>query len=246
MAVKGTGTQQIEEQVQTYFPAAKVARMDWDTTRGKRAFEQIIDQFDRGEVNVLVGTQMVTKGLDFKKVGLVGVIQADALLYYPDFRAHERAFQILTQVAGRAGRTAGKSKVMIQSYSPSHPVLQQVVNNNYAALFEKELNERRTFDYPPFYRVIRLTIKARDYSRVDQAAQWLGQLLHQQLDVPILGPVDPIVPRIRNLYLKQLMIKFPARGARQTVKGVIVRSLKSFEAVGAFRSVKVNIDVDPV
>ena len=246
LAVKGTGTQQIEEQVQTYFPAAKVARMDWDTTRGKRAFEQIIDQFDRGEVNVLVGTQMVTKGLDFKKVGLVGVIQADALLYYPDFRAHERAFQILTQVAGRAGRTAGKSKVMIQSYSPSHPVLQQVVNNNYAALFEKELNERRTFDYPPFYRVIRLTIKARDYSRVDQAAQWLGQLLHQQLDVPILGPVDPIVPRIRNLYLKQLMIKFPARGARQTVKGVIVRSLKSFEAVGAFRSVKVNVDVDPV
>ena len=131
MEVKGTGTQQIEEQVQQYFPDAPVERMDWDSTRAKRAFEGIIERFSSGEVKVLVGTQMVTKGLDFKNVGLVGVINTDPLLFFPDFRAHERAFQLLTQVAGRAGRSSTQGKVLLQTFSPDHPVLQQVLQNNY-------------------------------------------------------------------------------------------------------------------
>lgn len=246
LSVKGTGTQQIETHVQTYFPSARVARMDWDTTRGKWAFEKIIDDFASGKVNVLVGTQMVTKGLDFKHVGLVGVIQADSLLFYPDFRAHERAFQLLTQVAGRAGRLEGQSKVMIQSFSPQHPVLQKVVKSNYAALYEKELIERKTFDYPPFFRLIRITLKARDYARVEQASKWMVDVLQHHLVYTVLGPVDPMIPRIRNQYLKQLMIKFPASAARNPIKNTLTRTLQSFETIGSFRSVKVNIDVDPV
>lgn len=243
--VKGTGTQQIEEQVQQYFPTAAVERMDWDSTRGKRAFEGIIDRFTSGEVKILVGTQMVTKGLDFKSVGLVGVINTDPLLFFPDFRAHERAFQLLTQVAGRAGRSSTQGRVLLQTFSPEHPVLQQVIQNNYAALYAQQISERKTFDYPPFYRLIRITLKARDFQKVDQAAQWLANVLNQYLPIPVLGPVDPVVARVRNQYIKQLMIKYPDNTQRKQIKENVSRALKSFEAVGQFRAVKVNIDIDP-
>ena len=243
--LKGTGTQQIEQQVQQYFPSARVARMDWDSTRGKWAFDKIIEQFQMGDVNVLVGTQMVTKGLDFKNVGLVGVINADSLLFFPEFRAHERAFQLLTQVAGRAGRSATRGKVLIQTFSPQHPVLQQVLFADYNALYEQQIKERKSFDYPPFYRLIRISLKARDYQRVDQAAQWLFDVLNQQVSVPVLGPVDPLVARVRNQYIKQILIKFPDNRSRQYMKGVLQKVLKSFDAVGQFRSVKIVVDVDP-
>lgn len=244
--LKGTGTQQIEEQVQDYFPSARVARMDLDSTRGKWAFDSIIERFQLGEINVLVGTQMVTKGLDFKSVGLVGVVNADSLLFFPDFRAHERAFQLLTQVAGRAGRSATQGKVLIQTFSPTHPVLQQVLQSNYQALYQQQVEERQCFHYPPFYRLIRISLKARDYQRVDQAAQWLFDVLNQHLSGRILGPVDPFVPRIRNLYIKQLMIKFPDNPSRQEIKHRLAKALKSFEAIGQFRSVRVSVNIDPV
>ena len=243
--LKGTGTQQIEEQVQQYFPTARVARMDWDSTRGKWAFDKIIERFQMGDVNVLVGTQMVTKGLDFKNVGLVGVVSADSLLFFPDFRAHERAFQLLTQVAGRAGRSATRGKVLIQTFSPQHPVLQQVLHSNYDALYQQQIEERLSFDYPPFYRLIRLSLKARDYQRLSQAAQWLCDVLNQQLSVAVLGPVDPLVARVRNQYIKQLLIKFPDNNTRQHVKQLLEKALKSFDAIGQFRSVRVGVDVDP-
>lgn len=245
MEVKGTGTQQIEEQVQQYFPHAPVERMDWDSTRGKRAFEGIIERFSSGEVKVLVGTQMVTKGLDFKAVGLVGVINTDPLLFFPDFRAHERAFQLLTQVAGRAGRSATSGKVLLQTFSPAHPVLQQVLNNNYDALYTQQLNERKTFEYPPFYRLIRIALKARDYQKVNQAAQWLADVLAQHLNSPVLGPVDPAVARVRNQFIKQILLKFPDNASRSQVKDIVSSALKSFEAVGHFRSVKISLDIDP-
>jgi primosomal protein N' (replication factor Y) len=243
--IKGTGTQQIEEQVQQYFPAAAVERMDWDSTRGKRAFEGIIDRFTSGEVKILVGTQMVTKGLDFKNVGLVGVINTDPLLFFPDFRAHERAFQLLTQVAGRAGRSNTQGRVLLQSFLPEHPVLQQVIQNNYAALYAQQISERKIFDYPPFYRLIRISLKARDFQKVDQAAQWLANVLNQYLPTPVLGPVDPFVSRVRNQYIKQLMIKYPDNTQRKQIKKNLSRALKSLDAVGQFRTVKVNVDIDP-
>ena len=243
--IKGTGTQQIEEQVQQYFPAAAVERMDWDSTRGKRAFEGIIERFTSGEVKILVGTQMVTKGLDFKNVGLVGVINTDPLLFFPDFRAHERAFQLLTQVAGRAGRSSTRGRVLLQTFSPEHPVLQQVIQNNYEALYAQQISERKTFDYPPFYRLIRISLKARDFQKVEQAAQWLANVLNQYLPNPVLGPVDPVVARVRNQYIKQLMIKYPDNTQRKQIKDNLSRALKSLEAVGQFRAVKVNIDIDP-
>ena len=245
LELKGTGTQQIEEQVQQYFPQAKVERMDWDSTRGKWSFESIIERFTTGEVNILVGTQMVTKGLDFKNVDLVGVINADPLLFFPDFRAHERAFQLLTQVAGRAGRSSEQGKVLIQSFSPAHPVLQQVIQTNYEALYTQQIHERRTFDYPPFFRLIRISLKARDYQKAQQAAQWLHDVLAQHLTTPILGPVDPVVARVRNQYIKQLLLKYPDNTSRKHIKDVLSNALKSIEAIGQFRSVKINIDVDP-
>ena len=245
LEVKGTGTQQIEEQVEQYFPTAPVERMDWDSTRGKHAFEGIIERFSSGEVRVLVGTQMVTKGLDFKNVGLVGVINTDPLLFFPDFRAHERAFQLLTQVAGRAGRSQTQGRVVLQTFSPKHPVLHQVIKNNYEGLYAQQLQERRTFDYPPYFRLIRIGLKARDYHKVSQASQWLADVLSQHLTTPVLGPVDPVVARVRNQFIKQILLKYPDNASRKTVKEIVSNALKSFEAVGHFRSVRVSLDIDP-
>ena len=243
--VKGMGTQQIEEQVNELLPEYQVARMDWDSTRGKRSFDNIIDSFTQGEVQILVGTQMLTKGLDFKNVALVGVLNADPLLNFPEFRAHERSFQMLSQVAGRSGRFKEQGQVLIQSYTPEHPVLLQVINNDYEKLFSTQLRERKEYQYPPFFRLIRITLKSKDYYQVDQASQWLGNALNLSLQGSVLGPVDPSIARVRNLYHKQLLIKFLDNASRNKVKEIVVSSLKSFEAIGAYRSIRVSIDVDP-
>jgi primosomal protein N' (replication factor Y) len=243
--VKGMGTQQIEEQVEELFPDYQVARMDWDSTRGKRSFDAIIDSFTQGEVQILVGTQMLTKGLDFKNVALVGVLNADPLLNFPEFRAHERSFQMLSQVAGRSGRSNEQGQVLIQTFTPEHPVLIQVIKNNYDALFNSQLRERREYQYPPFYRLIRITLKSKDYNQVDQASQWLVGALNINLKGSVLGPVDPPISRVRNLYHKQLLVKFIDNSSRNKVKEIVVSSLKSFEAIGAYRSIRVSVDVDP-
>ena len=243
--VKGMGTQQIEEQVNELLPEYQVARMDWDSTRGKRSFDNIIDSFTQGKVQILVGTQMLTKGLDFKNVALVGVLNADPLLNFPEFRAHERSFQMLSQVAGRSGRFKEQGQVLIQSYTPEHPVLLQVINNDYEKLFSTQLRERKEYQYPPFFRLIRITLKSKDYYQVDQASQWLVNALNLSLQGSVLGPVDPPIARVRNLYHKQLLIKFLDNASRNKIKEIVVSSLKSFEAIGAYRSIRVSIDVDP-
>lgn len=189
---------------------------------------------------------MVTKGLDFKNVGLVGVINADPLLFFPDFRAHERAFQLLTQVSGRAGRSAQRGKVLIQSFSPKHPVLQQVIQANFDAMYRQQLQERQTFHYPPFHRLIRLSVKARDYQKAEMAAQWLADVLRQNLNNPVLGPVDPMVARVRNQYIKQILLKYPNNSLRRPIKEVLSKTLKSLASIGKFRSVKISVDIDPV
>ena len=204
---KGVGTQQIEEQIKKIFPNINVSRMDWDSTRGKWDFDNIIEKFHEEKIQILVGTQMVVKGLDFKNVLLVGVINADNILNFPDFRAHERSYQMLTQVAGRAGRLDKKGKVIIQTFQPDHPVLLQVLNYDYEQLFQTQKKERINYKYPPFYRMVKITFKCRHYENVNKASDWFSNVLKSSYKGTILGPVFPTIMRVRNQYQKQLIIK---------------------------------------
>jgi primosomal protein N' (replication factor Y) len=219
--------------------------MDWDSTRGKWGFDKIIDAFDKEEIQVLVGTQMVVKGLDFKNVLLVGVINTDHVLNFPDFRAHERSFQMLCQVAGRAGRSDEKGSVLMQSYQPNHPILKQVLANDYEGLYETQKRERLQYHYPPYYRMIRITFKCRQYDTINLAADWFSNVVKQSYKGSVLGPVFPSVARIRNQYQKQLLIKIDNKQSSSSVKKILTKTHKSFQAIGAFRSTRVNFDVDP-
>jgi primosomal protein N' (replication factor Y) len=241
---KGFGTEQIEEEVKTLFPDHKVARMDLDTTRGKYGFEKIINSFEQREVDILVGTQMLTKGLDFRHVKLVGIMNADNLLNFPDFRAHERSYQLMAQVSGRAGRTDLRGKVLIQTYNPHHNILQQVSTNAYKEMFTEQMNERFNFKYPPIYRLIKITFKHKDYNRVNLAADWYAKSLKQVFKSNVLGPEFPAVSRIRNLYNKNILVKIPQNQSLGKTKAAIIKIETSFNAVKDFRAVRVVLYVD--
>ena len=241
---KGFGTEQIEEEVKTLFPEKKVARMDLDTTRGKYGFEKIITSFEQREVDILVGTQMLTKGLDFRYVKLVGIMNADNLLNFPDFRAHERSYQLMTQVSGRAGRTDLRGKVLIQTYNPHHNILQQVSTNSYKEMYAEQMDERYNFKYPPHYRLIKITFKHKDYNRVNLAADWYAKSLKQVFKNNVLGPEFPAVSRIRNLFNKNILIKIPHNQSLAKTKEAIMKIDTSFNAVKDFRPVRVVLNVD--
>ena len=241
---KGFGTEQIEQEVKTLFPEKKVARMDLDTTRGKYGFEKIINSFEQREVDILVGTQMLTKGLDFRHVKLVGIMNADNLLNFPDFRAHERSYQLMAQVSGRAGRTDLRGKVLIQTYNPHHNILQQVSTNAYKEMYAEQMDERYNFKYPPVYRLIKITFKHKDYNRVNLAADWYAKSLKQIFKANVLGPEAPPVARIRNLFHKNILVKIPPNQSLGKTKEAILRIDTSFNAVKDFRSVRVIINVD--
>lgn len=243
LSTKGFGTEQVEEELVKIFPNLSIARMDQDTTKGKFAFEKIIDRFKNKEIDVLVGTQMLAKGLDFENVRLVGIMNADNALYFPDFRAHERAFQMMVQVAGRAGRKE-KGKVLIQTYNPMHNVIQQVTQNNYQGMFKEQMYDRLNFKYPPFYRLIRIQLKHVDYEKLSQGSLWLFEQLQQNLQALVLGPEEPSINRIRNQYLRNILIKIPINVSLKHTKGVISKTLKSFESIGQYRSIKVVVNVD--
>ena len=241
---KGFGTEQIEQEVKTLFPDHKVARMDLDTTRGKYGFEKIINSFEQREVNILVGTQMLTKGLDFRFVKLVGIMNADNLLNFPDFRAHERSYQLMSQVSGRAGRTDLRGKVLIQTYNPHHNILQQVSTNSYKEMFAEQINDRYNYKYPPTYRLIKITFKHKDYNRVNLAADWYAKSLKQVFKNNVLGPEFPAISRIRNLFNKNILIKIPQNQSLAKTKEAIRKIDISFNAVKDFRPVRVVINVD--
>ena len=242
---KGFGTQQIEEEFKELFPDHKIARMDLDTTRGKNSYATLIEKVDTGAIDCLVGTQMLTKGLDFRNVVLVGVMSADSMLNFPDFRAHERCFQLLTQVAGRAGRTDEVGKVLIQSYNPEHVILQQVSTYDYATMYKQQVEERYQFKYPPYQRLIRLTFKHRDYNTTLEAANWFVSAMNQiPHGVEVLGPEFPPVARIRNLYQVHVIIKMSKKHQPQVIKNYVRKVKRSFEATKAYRSVRCNVDVD--
>ena len=241
---KGLGTEQIEAEVKALFPEHTVARMDQDTTKGKHAYAKLIERMEEKEIAILVGTQMLAKGLDFREVTLVGVMNADNLLNFPDFRAHERSFQLLQQVSGRAGRTQKRGKVIIQSYNPYHQILQQVTTNNYEEMFAEQVEERYQFKYPPHYRLVKITLKHRNFGTMDKASQWLAQVLRMALKENVLGPVSPPVARIRNEYLTHILVKIPKEQSLAKTKGYVQNSLQKFNAVKEFARVKVVVDVD--
>lgn len=244
LTTKGFGTEQIESELKKLFPNKKIARMDQDTTRGKFAFERLIDAFNNKEIDILAGTQMLAKGLDFAHVTLVGILHADQALYFPDFRAHERAFQMFMQVAGRAGRQEKPGKVFIQTYNPHHNIIRQVVENDYPAMFKEQMFDRHMFHYPPYFRLVRLQLRHADYQKLSEGSLWLSNRLLQELNIPVLGPEEPAVSRIKNQFIRVILIKIPVQSSSKSVKNHILRILKSFDAVPDYRSIKVSINVD--
>jgi len=247
LQTKGLGTEKVEEELMQFFPKAHIDRMDMDTTRGKYSFEKIIHRLEKGETDILVGTQMVSKGLDFPRVGLVGIMNADIFLYQQDFRALERGYQLLTHIAGRAGRKDSVGKVLIQTYNPFQEVLQQVKDGAYEQMIARQLQERQDFHYPPFYRLIRIIFKHKEQQRIDESSHWFAESLRLGLTtygVEVLGAEYPPISRIRNEYIKHILLKIPPKLSPAWVKEYILRVEQSFFSVAVFRSVQVSYNVD--
>lgn len=244
----GYGTEKIEEELTLYFPGTSIQRMDLDTTRTKNGYETIIQQFEDGLTDILVGTQMVTKGLDFDKVSLVGIFNADRMIHFPDFRSYERAFQLITQVSGRAGRKEKPGTVVIQTGSADHPLLQLIIHHQVEEFYKRELNDRQQNNYPPFTRLIDLTIKHPDKKISQQAAQELANVLRNKLGgVRILGPGEPMISKIRNQYLMNLLIKIPRNQIPLgLIKQHLSESILQLQQQKEFKTVRVIVDVDPI
>jgi primosomal protein N' (replication factor Y) len=243
--MQGFGTEKIEEEIAIFFPEARVARMDLDSTRKRQSFEKLIASFELRESDILVGTQMVSKGLDFDHVKLVGIVNADTLLNYPDFRAHERSFQLMAQVAGRAGRKTNRGMVIIQTADDKNPIIRQVVQNDFTGMYKSQLEERKRFLYPPFCRLIEITLKHRNKEVLDKAADYLARTLKQAINATILGPEYPLVSRIQNLNLKTLLIKIGRGKSLPAIKKGILFSINELTEHPMFRTVITVIDVDP-
>ncbi len=241
---KGFGTEQIETELKSLFPNHKIARMDQDTTKGKNSYSKLIEALENEEIDILVGTQMLAKGLDFRNIMLVGVMNADNLLNFPDFRAHERSFQLLQQVSGRAGRTQKRGKVLIQTYNPYHQILKQVSVNDYEGMYKEQLEERYNYKYPPFFRTIKIVFKDKNLSRVQKASTWFGQALELKFKENVLGPEPPPIGRIKNKYIINLLVKIPKNQSLDKTKKYIANVQRSFNSIKEFSSVRVNIDVD--
>ena len=246
LKMHGFGTERVEEDLSAVIPEARCARLDLDTTRSKNSYQNILDQFKNRETDVLVGTQMVTKGLDFDHVKTVGILDADNMLSFPDFRAFERSFQLMEQVSGRAGRKGEKGKVIIQTYQPTHPVILNVVNHDYVRFFEEQMPIRRQFCYPPYYRLIMIKLRHSDYNKLNSAAESFANKLRPVFKHNILGPEYPVVSRVKNQYIKQILIKFDRNDNSNKIKEIIKSELESFKRNNDYKSVNVSIDVDPI
>ncbi|MBX2844829.1 MAG: primosomal protein N' [Saprospiraceae bacterium] len=243
----GLGTERIEEELSIFLPKAAISRMDYDTTRNKYGHQKIIDQFENRDIEVLVGTQMVTKGLDFDNVSLVGVMDADALINFPDFRAQERAFTLMEQVSGRAGRKEKEGKVIIQVRDERYPVLKYILDHDYKGFYQAAIAERKEFQYPPFYRMIKLVLKHRDRKKCEEAAYQLGHLLRQSIPQRIKGPADPMIGRINNYYLKELIILMQRKSDEIiSTKKTLLHCIDEVKSLKGLKQLKVNINVDPV
>jgi primosomal protein N' (replication factor Y) (superfamily II helicase) len=246
LQTKGFGTEKIEEELAIYYPSARISRMDLDTTRSKFAYQQIIHDFEEQNVDILVGTQMVTKGLDFDNVSVVGILNADSMMNFPDFRSYERSFQLMAQVAGRAGRKSKRGKVIIQTFNPTHSVIQSVIRNDYITMYTDQLTDRRNFHYPPFHRLIAFTLWHKDQDVLNNSSKHFADELRLQFGKRVLGPEFPPVARIRNMYRKNILLKLEKESSHARAKQVIHELLEKFKADPDHKSIKVQVDVDPV
>jgi primosomal protein N' (replication factor Y) len=242
----GYGTEKIETEILEIFPEARVSRMDLDTTRSRHAYERIISDFGAGRTNLLIGTQMISKGLDFDRVSVVGILSADSMLNQPDFRAYEHAFMMMAQVSGRAGRRGKRGLVVLQTRQPQLPVIQQVVNNDYAAFFESQCVERREFRYPPFYRLYYVYLKHRSEELADTAAQELGFRLRQWFGARVLGPEKPAVAKVKTLAIRKLMLKIEPGLKGYDVRNYLLMAQQQMLADKRYSALQVYYDVDPL
>lgn len=243
---RGFGTEKIEDEIKIFFPEAKVARMDLDSTRKKDAYQNIIGDFEDGKIDILIGTQMVSKGLDFDNVSLVGILNADSMLNYPDFRAFERSFQLMAQVSGRAGRKNKQGKVVIQTSNPAHPILQFVLDNKFEEMYKSQLLERKKFKYPPFYKLITISIRHKNSEITNKAAHQLGVNLRKVFGKRILGPEPPVIARIQNNYIQNILLKIERERSYQKAKQLLNEQITNLITTDNFKTIHISIDVDPV
>ncbi len=242
---RGFGTEKIEDNIRTLFSEARVARMDLDTTRTRAAYERIIADFEQGRTDILIGTQMVSKGLDFDHVSVVGILNADTMLNYPDFRAYERAFQLMAQVAGRAGRKNKRGRVVLQTSSAGHPIIAQVIRNDYEAMASGQMAERKLFHYPPYFRLVYVYLKHRNESQLEQMAQVMGERLRACFGERILGPDKPPVSRIQTLFIRKIMVKIETAASMSQARQLLRQIQSEMQADERFKSLLVYYDVDP-
>ncbi|MDX8338324.1 primosomal protein N' [Draconibacterium sp. IB214405] len=245
LKTRGYGTEKIEDELKSLFRNARIARMDLDTTQSKNAFAKIVKDLEDRKTNILIGTQMVTKGLDFEHVSVVGILNADNLINFPDFRAHERAYQLISQVAGRAGRKHKQGKVVIQTSQPDHPLIDLIRDQNYQATLKEQFEERQLFKYPPFFRLVKIVVKHKNIETVDRAANQLAQLLKKHKQLIVMGPEYPLISRIQLWHHKEIWIKINRKLNLDLVKNEITSSVKSVKQLPANSNCIFNIDVDP-
>ncbi|MEG2945882.1 MAG: primosomal protein N', partial [Bacteroidales bacterium] len=246
LLTRGFGTEKIEEEITEIFPEAKVARMDFDTTRTKKAYENIINGFQQQNNNVLVGTQMISKGLDFDHVRIVGILNADSMMNYPDFRAHERAYQIMSQVSGRAGRRSKQGEVILQTSMPDHPLIKQVIDHDYDGMYQAQIKERQQFHYPPFYRLIYIYMKHRNEQVLDELSTRYADHLRAVFGSRILGPDNPPVARIQSLYIRKIVLKVELDASIQRAKELLYSTRNEMMVDERFKSLVFYYDVDPI
>jgi primosomal protein N'' len=245
MVTRGFGTEKIEDEIKIVFPAARVARMDQDTTRNKNSFNKLIRAFEDRWIDILIGTQMISKGLDFENLTVVGILNADNLLNYPDFRAHERSFQLMEQVSGRAGRRQKQGKVVIQTSDPENKIIRLVLRHDYVSMFRMQYEERMTFNYPPFCRMVKISIKHKDRSQLNHFSDILGRDLKEIFGKRVLGPESPVIAQVQLWYIKTILIKIERGKPPVKAKQLIIEAIVRLEKETGASSLKIAVDVDP-
>ena len=245
MVTRGFGTEKLEDEIRIVFPGARVARMDHDTTRKRNSVSQLIESFEKHQTDILIGTQMISKGLDFDNLTVVGILNADSMLNFPDFRAHERAFQLMSQVSGRAGRRNKHGKVIIQTSDAGNRILRLVLNHDYEGMFQQQLEERKTFNYPPFCRLIKIAVRHKDRGRLNEFSGILGEELKKVFGRRVLGPESPMVARIQLWYIKNILIKVEREKPLARAKQLITEVIDRTERMKGASSVRISVDVDP-
>ena len=242
----GFGTEKVEDEVRELFSDISVARMDSDTTRNKKSSEEIISRFESGETQVLIGTQMISKGLDFEKVSLAGIISADSLMNFPDFRAYERAYQLMAQVAGRTGRRKTRGEVILQTSHPEHPLIQMVLNHDYKGMYEMQSEERQLFRYPPYFRLISIDLKHRKEEVLREASTYFANVLREKLSDRVMGPDKPAVSRVQNWFIRRILLKIEATASMHALREMLEEAQNQLAQNPNFKYIIIQYDVDPI